>query len=117
MLEVAGVARSATEFVAQSTAPGLRSRAPRLASALRSRSSPVRHEADLLSEAATGLPFAYGGGRWRCFPVAEFHETNEAYLWEGATTGPPLWKGESFDQFDPHGAEARFCPATDERSC
>ena len=54
------------------------------------------------------------GGRWRCFPVAEFHETKEAYLWEGATTGLPLWKGESFDQFDPHGAEARFCPATDE---
>ena len=24
----------------------------------------------------------------------------------------PLWKGESFDQFDPHGAEERFCPPT-----
>ena len=22
----------------------------------------------------------------------------------------PLWKGESFDQYDPHGAEARLCP-------
>ncbi|MCC6222407.1 MAG: hypothetical protein IT201_02830 [Thermoleophilia bacterium] len=25
-----------------------------------------------------------------------------------------LWKGESFDQFDPHGSEARLCPGNDE---
>ncbi len=57
-----------------------------------------------------GTPFPLGGGRWRCFPVAELHETNDRRLWEGATEGWPLWKGESFDQYDLHGAEARLCP-------
>ena len=28
--------------------------------------------------------------------------------------GRPLWKGESFDQFDPNGAEASVCPASEE---
>lgn len=26
----------------------------------------------------------------------------------------PLWKGESFYQYDPHGAEARRCPESEE---
>jgi hypothetical protein len=57
--------------------------------------------------------FAYGGGRWRCFPTREMHETQDKKLWEGATAGWALWKGESIDQHDPHGREARWCPATE----
>ena len=58
--------------------------------------------------------FRYGGGQWRCFPVAEFHETNDANLWKDATEGWPLWKGERFDQFDLMAPSARLCPPSDE---
>lgn len=68
-------------------------------------------EADLLAKVRLGHHFAYGASdRWRCFPVAELHETNDRQLWRNASTGRPLWKGESFEQYDPHGAEARLCP-------
>lgn len=71
-------------------------------------------EADLLTKLRVGSSFALGSsGRWRCFPVAELHETNDKRFWHEATDGQPLWKGESFDQFDPHGGEARLCPVTD----
>jgi hypothetical protein len=44
--------------------------------------------------------------------VAELHETNDKALWEGKRSGRPLWKGESFDQYQPTGSEARPCPDT-----
>ena len=72
-------------------------------------------EADLLAKLRVGPPFPHGsGGRWRCFPVAELHETNDKGLWQDAADGWPLWKGESFDQYNPHGAEARVCPTSAE---
>src|ERR1700740_925797 len=113
-LEVAGVARSAVEFIAQSAAPGLRLQRAALGPELEIPLLRNQIEADLLGKLRSGSPFPRGGRRWRCFPIAEFHETNDAHLWEGASTGRPLWKGESFDQFDPHGAEARVCPAREE---
>jgi hypothetical protein len=68
-------------------------------------------EADLLAKLRIGHAFPFGaGGRWRCFPVRELDETMDRRLWQEATSGRPLWKGESFDQYDPHGAEARICP-------
>ncbi len=68
-------------------------------------------EADLLAKLRVGSRFPLGSnGRWNCFPVRELDETNDKRLWHGATTGRPLWKGESFDQYNPHGAEARLCP-------
>ena len=73
---------------------------------------PAQGDADLLAKLRSTGPFALGGGRWRCFPVAEFHETNDRGLWESATDGRPLWKGASFDQFTPTGADERPCPAT-----
>lgn len=114
VLEVAGVAHSALEFVAQSAAPGLRLSRPALGLNFEIPLLSSQAEADLLAKLRQGMPFPYGGGCWRCFPVAEFHETHDAVLWAGATAGRPLWKGESFDQFNPHGAEARICPASDE---
>src|SRR5205823_2337789 len=53
------------------------------------------------------------GDRWRCFAVAELHETNDRRLWQDAEDGRPLWKGESFEQYDPRGSEARTCPDND----
>jgi hypothetical protein len=113
VLEVAGVARSAAEFVAQSTAPGLRLARRALGPDLEIPLLSSQAAADLLAKLRLGVPFPYGGGRWLCFPVREFDESLDSRLWEGAAAGRPLWKGESFDQFDPHGAEARVCPASE----
>ena len=33
--------------------------------------------------------------------------------WQDQSEGQPLWKGESFDQYDPNGAGERACPVTD----
>ena len=44
--------------------------------------------------------------------MAELHEKNHKGLWLDKTEGRPLWKGESFDQYDPHGASARLVPET-----
>lgn len=111
---VAGVASSAAEFAHQVEQPGLSFQRAALGRLLEIPLVPDQASADLLAKLRSGRPFSYGCGRWQCFPVAEFHETNDAALWEEATEGRPLWKGESFDQFDPHGAGARLCPASDE---
>ena len=115
VLEVAGVARSAAEFMVQSATPGLRFRRAALGPELEIPLLRSQAEADLLARLRHGVPFAHGGSRWRCFATqGDFNETSDRALWQGATQGWQLWKGESFDQFDPHGAEARFCPAGDE---
>jgi hypothetical protein len=43
-------------------------------------------------------------GSWSAFPVAELHETNDKSLFKHRD-GVPVWKGRSFDQYDPHGAD------------
>lgn len=111
--EVAGVAESAAEFADQTRHRGLVIRRPALGRFLEFPLLPSQADADLLAKLRQRSPFALGAGRWRCFPVAEFHETNDKRLWEGATDGRPLWKGESFGQFDPHGVGQRWCPATE----
>ena len=77
-------------------------------------------EADLLAKLRVGSAFPLGSavaqgfpGRWRCFPVRELDETNDRHLWSDASEGWPLWKGESFDQYAPHGVGARLCPPSD----
>jgi hypothetical protein len=71
-------------------------------------------EADVLAKLRLGAAFPYGaGGRWRCFAIQELNETFDRPLWQRADDGWPLWKGVSFDQYDPHGAEARSCPTSD----
>jgi len=115
ILEVAGVARSALEFIAQSTAPGLRLQRTALGPELEVPLLQSQAEADLLGKLRLGSSFPYGGHRWRCLPVqGDFNETSDRGLWQAASDGRPLWKGASFDQFDPNGAEARFCPASEE---
>ena len=52
-------------------------------------------------------------GPMALFPGRELDETNDqASVGGRGAEGLPLWKGESFDQYDPHGAEARVCPRT-----
>ncbi len=43
-------------------------------------------------------------GVWSAFPVAELHETNDKALFKHED-GIPVWKGRSFDRYDPHGAD------------
>lgn len=70
-------------------------------------------EADLLAKLRTGSRFPLGsGGRWMCFAVRELDETDDKSLWQSGRGGRQLWKGESFDQYEPHGAAVRKCPAS-----
>lgn len=113
-LAVAGVAASAAEFQAQAGGPGLRVARTALGPDLEVPLLPTQRHADLLAKLRRGTPFPLGAGRWKCFPVAEFHETNDKAIWANADSpGWPLWKGGSFDIFDPHGAEARACPPSE----
>ena len=67
-------------------------------------------EADVLAKTRRGSPFSLGpAGRWKCFAVAELHETNDKKFWQSGTGSRELWKGSSFDQYDPNGADSRPC--------
>jgi hypothetical protein len=114
-VELAGVADSEPSFIAQSEAAGLVLDPVAFGPELEVPLLPSQEAADLLVRLRqVGTRFPRGGGRWVCFPTREFDETDDKKLWEGATNGLPLWKGESFDQYDPHGAGARLCPLTAE---
>lgn len=112
-LEVAGVADSEAHFREQSESDGLMLDASALGPELEVPLLQSQEAADVLVKLRRGTPFALGAGRWKCFPLRELHETDDKKLWEGATSGSPLWKGESFDQFQPHGAEERALPITE----
>lgn len=112
-VEVAGVAASAVEFALQSGAEGIALGLTALGPSLEIPLLANQLEADLLAKLRVGGRFPHGANRWQCFPIRELDETDDKKLWEGKSEGRPLWKGESFDQYDPHGAETRFCPMTD----
>ncbi len=71
-------------------------------------------ELALLRKIRVEQPFPLGCGRWTCFAATDVHESNDKQLRTDVPipglSGFPLWKGESFDQYDPHGAEERWCP-------
>jgi hypothetical protein len=113
--EVAGVASSAGEFRAQAETSGLRVVRSALGPDREVPLLPTQAHADLLAKLRSGTPFALGAGRWLCFPVqGDFNETSDKALWADADEGWPLWKGGSFDILDPHGAEGRVCPPSEE---
>lgn len=113
-MRTAGIASSLDQWQVQAASEGV---ALALSALGPGRAVPLlrsQAEADLLALLRTGSPFPFGAGaRWKCFAVAELHETNDQPLWRAATAGRQLWKGESFDQFNPHGAESRWCPESD----
>lgn len=113
IVEAAGTASSLDEWGVQSGSPGLRLRPEAFGPDWAPPLLRDQQEADLLAKVRRGNRFPLGaGGRWRCFPLREFHETDDRSLWRDVTSGAPLWKGESFDQYNPHGSEARFVPDT-----
>jgi hypothetical protein len=113
-IDVAGVASSLSRFLAQSSSRGISLDPDALGPELEVPLLPSQTAADLLAQLRRGEPFPLGAGRWRCFPTQELNETFDRQLWQGTIDGWRLWKGESFDQYNPHGAEERFCPASDE---
>lgn len=114
-ITVAGTADSEKAWRKQAAGPGVQLAASAFGP---DRQLPLirsQQEADLLARVRTGAPFPLGpGGRWKCFAVRELDETNDRRLWrDGQGEGDPsreLWKGASFDQYDPRGREARRCP-------
>lgn len=114
-VRVAGTATSVEEWEAQTASAGLALALDAFGPGWTVPLLRNQEEADLLLKLRRGSRFPFGSGsRWRTFAVAELHETNDRRFWEGAEKGRPLWKGESFEQFDPHGAEARICGEQEE---
>ena len=108
-----GTANSEEAWEEQAASPGVPVEVSSLAEGWLTPRLRSRQEADLLAKLRAGPRFPLGpGGRWKCFAVAELDETNDKHFWDGKQRGRPLWKGESFDQYDPHGAAARPCPAS-----
>lgn len=109
-IEVAGTADSVAGWKSQSQGSGIRlapsSFGPdRQLPLLRS-----QREADLLAKVRRGSPFPLGpAGRWKCFAVRELDETNDKRFWQSGSGSRQLWKGGSFDQYDPNGTDARRC--------
>lgn len=110
-IHLAGVASSQAAFEEQAAGDGQSLGISALGSGLEVPLVPSQDCADLLAKMrALGGPFALGAGaRWTCFPVGELHETNDRKLWQDVSKGWELWKGESFDQYDPRGTETRLC--------
>jgi hypothetical protein len=111
-LEIAGVADSLTRFFEQSEKSGLVLSETTLGPGFELPALRNQPEAAVLQRLRDGVPFSDGSDQWRCFPVRELDEAMDRHLWRGATEGMRLWKGESFDQYDAHGAEERFLPDT-----
>ena len=112
-VEVAGTADSEAAWQEQAAGSGVRLAATAFGPGYQTPLARSQEEADLLERVRRGSRFPYGSGdRWWCFPVAELHETNDAHFWRGRVSGRPLWKGESFDRYEPTGRGARRCPSS-----
>jgi hypothetical protein len=112
--EVAGVASSLAAFVAQSASAGIALNPSALGAELEVPLLPTQAAADLLARLRHGDRFPAAGARWACFSVRELDETQDSHLWQGATEGRELWKGESYEQYDPIGRQLRICPTSDD---
>lgn len=106
---LAGVAKSIADWNRQISLPGVK--VPRRAFGtdwapplLRSQA-----EAELLAKLRTDERFPCGAGRWKAFPTSDFHETKHKCYWTNVQAGRPIWKGESFGQWDPHGEAEKVC--------
>ena len=114
-IEVVGTATTPTEWTRQAKSDGVRLTTSAFGPGRETPMLRSQDEADLLARLRVGKRFPLGaGGRWSCFPVAELHETADKRFWIDQPEGQPLWKGESFDQYDPSGAGERACPIRDQ---
>ena len=113
-VSVAGTASSPAEWREQSSRAAIGLAPAAFGPGLQTPLVRSQEEADLLARLRTENPFPQGaGGRWSCFAVAEnFTRRAISAFWRGKTEGQPLWKGASFDQYDPRGNGERPCPVT-----
>ncbi len=103
-----GVADSEASWCEQSLSTGISLNKQILGEHLMVPSVSSQTEADLLGKLRRSNAFPFGPNRsYRCFPVNDLHETNDKYLWSDGTGSDQLWKGESFGQYQPHGAHSR----------
>jgi hypothetical protein len=66
---------------------------------------PTQRHADLFAKLRRGPRFdRWGADKGGVFPVREMDETNDKKFFSHAQ-GIPVWKGGSFDQYDPHGRD------------
>ena len=108
-----GTANSEEAWTTQAASPGVPMALASLGNGWLTPRLRSLHEADLLARLRAGSRFPLGpGGRWKCFPVRELDESKDKRFWQDKQRGRQLWKGESFDQYDPHGAASRPCPAS-----
>ena len=109
-IEIAGTADSVAAWKQQTAGVGIRVAETAFGPDLQHPLVRCQREADVLCKVRRGHQFPLGPGeRWKCFAVAELHETNDKKFWQSGTGSRQLWKGESFDQYDPHGRHARSC--------
>jgi len=118
-VEIAGVATSRDEWKHQAATVGVRLGATAFGPDWMTPLVGTQAEADVLAKVREGALFPFGerAGTAPRFPIRELDEAMDKRLWtrpDGSMGGRPLWKGESFYQYDPHGAAARRCPESDE---
>jgi len=66
---------------------------------------PTQRHAELFAKLRKGPRFdRWGVDKGGVFPATELHETQQRSYFRHAK-GVPVWKGASFDQYDPHGRE------------
>lgn len=112
-MEVAGDAKSASQWQRQAAGAGIRLAIPAFGANYETPLLRSQAEADLLERLREGNRFPYGcGGRWACFPSTDLHERKDRGFWRDNSEGIPFWKGESFDQYEPKGSHQRWCRPT-----
>ncbi len=116
-VEVAGDAKSASQWKRQASSHGIHLTMSAFGANWETPLLRSQPEADLLGRLRLGGKFPYGvGGRWRCFPGIDLHESQDKGFWRdnSESEGVPLWKGESFEQYSPMGSHVRWCQETPE---
>jgi hypothetical protein len=75
---------------------------------------PDRRFAAVFTRLREGARFDSGGFGWTAFPIqGDFNETSHKRFFRHES-GVPVWKGRSFDRFDPHGFDpAGFAEETE----
>ena len=117
-VEIAGVATSRDEWKHQATTAGVRLGSTAFGPDWMTPLVGTQTEAHVLAKVREGALFPFGekAGAAPRFPIRELDEAMDKRLWtrpEASANVRPLWKGESFYQYDPRGAAARWCPESD----
>ena len=117
-VEIAGVATSRDEWKHQATTVGVRIGPTAFGPDWMTPLVGTQTEADVLAKVRKGALFPFGEkpGAAPRFPIRELDEAMDKRLWtrsDASANVRPLWKGESFYQYDPHGNAARRCPESD----